>query len=145
MGALTFDPAPEAVVFADATSASETLTLTAPATVRRTFALGEVIVQAEPEPTVETPKPVQPTTDLVFGQGSDKGGVQRCTVPRVRKGATVKAAQSALKKAGCKVGSTRNARSSKVKKGRVVSLSSTAGKSIPTTTRVHIKVSRGRH
>ena len=56
----------------------------------------------------------------------------------------VKPAKTALKKARCKVGATRKTRSTKVKKGRVIAFARTAGKSIPTSTAVGIKVSRGR-
>ena len=63
----------------------------------------------------------------------------------MRAGATVKSARSALKKAGCKTArSTRKARSAKVRKGRVVSLSRKAGASVPIDAAITIKVSSGR-
>jgi len=71
--------------------------------------------------------------------------VQWCVMPRVKKGSTVKAARAALKEAGCKAArKTKSKRSSKVKKGRVLSLTHRAGDHVPLAEAVGITVSAGR-
>ena len=71
--------------------------------------------------------------------------VPRCVVPRVKKGATVKAARKALKDAGCKAATkTKSKRSAKVKKGRVLSLARKAGDSVRSDEAIAITVSSGK-
>ena len=148
VGALTYDPAPEAFVFSDSDRATEILTLDTPAAVRRTFTLGENVIQPDVEPpviTVERRGPSERVTVREQGRQEPRPQpVNRCVVPRVRVGAKLSAAKSALKKAGCTPGKVSRARSAKVKKGRVVRLSRSAGKQLPAGTAVGIKVSRGR-
>ncbi len=69
-------------------------------------------------------------------------GAKRCKVPKVKKGAKVKAAKRALKKAGC-AAKTRKLRS-RVKRGRVAKLSPKAGKRVAAGKKVTIYVSKGR-
>jgi Ca2+-binding RTX toxin-like protein len=70
------------------------------------------------------------------------GGKQGCKVPKVKKGAKLKAAKRSLKKAGC-ASRTRKLRSG-VKRGRVVKLSPRAGKRIAAGRKVTVYVSKGR-
>jgi hypothetical protein len=158
-GALSYDPAPSVFAFGGPGLLAELVEATVPAggmlPVRRSFASGDNVIAVEqlvgrfaprPEPTA-TPVPENGPPQHVIDDRHrpDDGGVRRCTVPRVRAGATVKSARSALKKAGCKTArSTRKARSAKVRKGRVVSLSRKAGASVPIDAAITIKVSSGR-
>jgi hypothetical protein len=68
--------------------------------------------------------------------------VRRCTVPRLR-GKTLRAATTALKRAGCRIGRVKRARS-RVKKGRVAVQRPAAGRRVARGTRVAVTVSRGR-
>jgi hypothetical protein len=69
-------------------------------------------------------------------------GPQPCRVPLVR-GRKLSAAKSAITKAACRVGKVRRVRSRKVKRGRVISQSPKAGKSLPNLGKVNLVVSRG--
>src|SRR6202008_332403 len=107
------------------------LTAEASVTVTRTAPIPTPAPQPQPQPQ---PRP-QPGA----------GDVPRCTVPRVKRGSTVKAARAALKDARCKVASkTRSRRSTKVKKGRVISLSRRAGDFVHTKEAIVLTVSAGR-
>jgi hypothetical protein len=65
-----------------------------------------------------------------------------CIVPKL-KGQTLKAAKNAIRKALCSVGKVREAASSNVKKGRVVSQKPKPGKRVQQRTRVALVVSKG--
>lgn len=87
----------------------------------------------------------KPAPAPVLTPSPQPGGVRRCTVPRIKKGSTVKAARKALSDAGCKAAkSTKRKRSAKVRKGRVLSLSQRAGESVPAADGIVITVSSGR-
>ncbi|MDA0172618.1 PASTA domain-containing protein [Solirubrobacter taibaiensis] len=145
VGSLKLDPAPERFSFpVPSTRAAETLNLTTPTDVRRSFGVGENVIQ-QPEPMPQPgPGPGPGAPEDPSDPQPDHPGIYRCTVPKVKAGATVKAAQAAIKAGNCKVGTTRKTRSTKVKKGRVVALSRKAGTKLPRGTKVGIKVSRGR-
>ena len=71
--------------------------------------------------------------------------LERCRVPKVKPGSTLRTARRALAKAGCKAPKrARKARSRKVRKGRVIGLTRKAGTVLPLRTTVGIRVSRGR-
>jgi hypothetical protein len=73
------------------------------------------------------------------------GAVARCRVPKVRAGIRVRAARTAIRKAGCRARKgTRRVRSRKVRKGRVVGLTRRPGRLLPFRTAVGIRVSAGR-
>jgi hypothetical protein len=74
----------------------------------------------------------------VGGSATDK-----CKVPKVL-GKTQASAESAIKKAGCKVGAVKRKHSSHVKKGHVISQGVSAGKSEPSGTKVALVVSKGK-
>jgi thermitase len=67
---------------------------------------------------------------------------KRCRVPRL-KGKTLNAARTTLKRAGCKLGPVKRARS-RVRKGRIVAQRPAAGRSVGTGTPVVVTISRGR-
>jgi hypothetical protein len=75
------------------------------------------------------------------GGGGPNGG-KGCKVPKVKKGAKLKAARKSLKKAGC-AAKTRKLRSS-VKRGRVVKVAPKAGKRVAAGKKVTVYVSKGR-
>ncbi len=66
-----------------------------------------------------------------------------CRVPSVR-GKKLRAAKSAITKAHCRVGKVTRKQSRKVKRGRVISQSPRAGKTLPNLGKVNLVVSRGR-
>jgi hypothetical protein len=67
----------------------------------------------------------------------------RCTVPRVV-GKRLVAARSAIKRGNCRVGTTRYAYSSRVKKGAVIAQSRSPRKVLPAGSKISLVVSRGR-
>jgi hypothetical protein len=67
----------------------------------------------------------------------------RCVVPNV-KGKTVPAARARLRAQRCALGRVKRAYSNKVKMNRIISQSRSAGRRLPTRTKVHLVVSRGR-
>ena len=67
---------------------------------------------------------------------------KRCRVPRL-KGKTLKAAATTLKRAGCKLGPVKRARS-RVRKGRIVAQRPAAGRLVGKGTPVVVTISRGR-
>jgi hypothetical protein len=76
--------------------------------------------------------------------GGDGGGSgNKCTVPKVKRGAKLGAAKKALKSAGCAVGKISRKPSSRVPKGKVVRLKKKAGTVLPAGTAVAIVVSKG--
>jgi hypothetical protein len=75
------------------------------------------------------------------GAGSSGGSTSKCKVPNV-KGKTLAAAEKALTKAHCAVGKIKKTKSSKVKKGSVVSQGAAAGKSLSKGSKVSLIVSR---
>ena len=114
-------------------------------TVRRLFTVGENVIEDEPEPTPEPgPGPGPGAPQDPSDPQPDHPGVDRCVVPKVRAGATVRTARAAIKQGNCSVGKTTKARSAKVKKGRVIALSRKAGTTRSRGAKVGIKVSRGR-
>ncbi len=66
-----------------------------------------------------------------------------CVVPKVKAGVTWAAAKKALAKKGC-TATSRQVRSAKVRKGRVVKLSHKAGKRLKAKAKVTVYLSRGR-
>jgi thermitase len=68
--------------------------------------------------------------------------VRRCTVPRLR-GKTLRAATTALKRAGCRLGRVKRAKS-RVHRGRIAVQRPAAGRKVARGTRVAVTVSRGR-
>ena len=118
--------------------------VTTPAVLRQTFETGEQVLP-EDEPEIVPVPEEGPPPHVIEDRHRPDGGVRRCKVPRVRAGATVRSARAALKKAGCKVArSTRRARSAKVRRGRVISLSRRPGASVPIDAAITIKVSSAR-
>jgi len=69
--------------------------------------------------------------------------VTKCVVPNV-KGKQLLVAEKALAAAHCAAGAIRKARSPHVKKGRVISQGTAAGRSLPAGTKVSMTVSKGR-
>jgi parallel beta-helix repeat protein len=67
--------------------------------------------------------------------------VSECVVPKV-KGRTLRAARSAIARAGCRLG-TVGKRYSKARKGRVISQSLRAGRRVAVGTKVNVMLSRG--
>lgn len=77
------------------------------------------------------------------GSGSTgSGSGAKCVVPNL-KGKALAAAEKAISQAHCAVGKVKKASSSHVKKGRVISQSPAAGKSLPKGTKVSLVVSKG--
>ena len=70
--------------------------------------------------------------------------VAACIVPNVG-GKLLAAARRAIANAGCRVGTVRNAWSSRVRRGRVIRQSPPAGKRVQRGTKVSLVVSRGPH
>jgi hypothetical protein len=107
-------------------------------TVRRmyssTVAQGQVISQEQAEGTMLAPR-----SAVNFAVSL---GLRPCSVPSVR-GKKLSAARSAITKAACRVGKVKRVRSRKVKRGRVISQSPKAGKSLPNLGKVNLVVSRG--
>jgi Ca2+-binding RTX toxin-like protein len=95
---------------------------------------------------VGTDKAIVDAIDTVANcETVDRGavvGAQGCKVPKVKKGAKLKAAKRSLKKARCAT-KTRKVRSS-VKRGRVVKVAPKAGKRVAAGKKVTIYVSKGR-
>jgi hypothetical protein len=94
---------------------------------------------APPPPTA----PVAPPASVTTAAPPVATAVVRCRVPKLR-GMTVAAAQLKLFNANCSLGSVTRIRSSSVRRGRVISSSPSAGKSLPADARVRVAVSRGR-
>jgi hypothetical protein len=67
---------------------------------------------------------------------------QQCLVPRL-KGKTLAQAKAALVRGRCKLGRVRKAKSKKIKKGRVVSQTPAAGRSLPLGSKVNVVLSDG--
>jgi hypothetical protein len=107
-------------------------------TVRRmyssTVGQGQVISQEQAEATM-----LPPRSAVNFAVSL---GLRPCSVPPVR-GKKLSAARSAITRAACRVGKVRRVRSRKVKRGRVISQSPKAGKSLPNLDKVNLVVSRG--
>jgi streptogramin lyase len=68
--------------------------------------------------------------------------VPACRVPRLR-GKTLKAAKRVIRRHHCAVGKVKRRRSSKVKRGRIISQRPKAGKRRPGGSRVNLTVSKG--
>jgi len=69
--------------------------------------------------------------------------VAPCVVPKIAAGTSVTSAKRKIVAAHCRVGQTTKVYS-RTRKGRVVSLSTRAGKSLPNGTKINLKVSRGK-
>jgi hypothetical protein len=77
------------------------------------------------------------------GSGSGgAGAATKCVVPKL-KGKKLASAEKAITQAHCAVGKVKKAGSKHVKKGSVISQSQTAGKSLPSGTKVSLVVSKG--
>jgi subtilisin family serine protease len=89
-----------------------------------------------------------PGRDASYGAGklalgpSPRPALRVCVVPRLR-GATLAAARSRIRRAGCSVGRVRRARSL-LRRGRVVAQRPAAGRRVSLRGRVNITLSRGR-
>ena len=89
-----------------------------------------------------------PGRDAAYGAGklalgpSPRPALRVCVVPRLR-GATLAAARSRIRRAGCSVGSVRRARS-RLRRGRVVAQRPAAGRRVSLRGRVNVPLSRGR-
>ena len=93
-----------------------------------------------PSPAAPAPPPVQPTPAPVRVTAPQAA---LCVVPNV-KAKPLPTAKRALVRAGCRVGSVRSVRSTRVRKGRVVAQSIRARSRLRRGTRVGLLVSRGR-
>ena len=82
---------------------------------------------------------VMPVTGVAYAKTTTK----KCTVPNVV-GKTEAAAKTAITAAGCKVGSVAMATSKTVMKGGVISESPKAGTKGSSSTKVNLKVSKGK-
>lgn len=100
----------------------------------RTVPQGQTISQEQAEGTI-----LPPQSAVNFAVSI---GLPPCRVPPVR-GRKLSAARSAITKADCRVGKVKRVRSRKVKRGRVISQSPKAGKSLPNLGKVNLVVSRG--
>jgi hypothetical protein len=84
-----------------------------------------------------------PVPGFSAGSGSGGGGSSaKCVVPNV-KGKSLASAESAITKAHCTVGNVKRARSSHVKKGKVVSQGAAVGRSLSSGAKVSLVVSKG--
>jgi hypothetical protein len=84
-----------------------------------------------------------PVPGFTSGSGSGGGGSSaKCVVPNV-KGKSLASAESAITKAHCTVGNVKKAKSSHVRKGKVVSQGTSAGKSLSSGAKVSLVVSKG--
>jgi|GEM_PF-3496706 len=90
-----------------------------------------------------TTSPAVASCPLPGFKATSGGGTEKCVVPNV-KGRPLASAEKAIVKAHCAVGKVKKARSSHFKKGRVVSQSAGAGKSLPGGTKVSLVVSKGK-
>ncbi len=99
-----------------------------------TVSAGQIVSQGQAEGTLLPP---ESRVDFVVSVGR-----QRCKVPNVR-GKKLAAAKSAITKARCGLGKVRRVRSRKVKRGRVIAQSPTAGSSLVNRGKVNLVVSRG--
>ena len=86
--------------------------------------------------------PANDSAELSVTVAAPPAAPARCLVPNVVRRA-LPPARSALAGAGCRVGSVRNARSTTVARGRIVSQSPKAGRRAARGTRVSLVVSRG--
>jgi PASTA domain len=93
-------------------------------------------------PAPQPPAPAPPPSPPPSAPPPGAPPVAACVVPSV-KGRTVLAARRAIVRAGCAVGTVRAARSSRVRKGRVMAQSVRPGKRVRRGTRVGLVVSRG--
>jgi PASTA domain-containing protein len=86
--------------------------------------------------------PANDSAELSVTVAAAPPATARCLVPNVVR-RTLAAARTALVRAGCRVGSVRNAPSATVARGRIVSQSPKAGRRVARGTRVSLVVSRG--
>ena len=94
-------------------------------------------------PVSSCPVPGFKATSPGTGTTGNSGGSTKCLVPSV-KGKTLAAAEKAITKAHCAVGKVKKAKSSHVKKGRIVSQGAGAGRSLPNGTKISLVLSRGK-
>lgn len=73
---------------------------------------------------------------------SATGGTGKCVPPNL-KGKTLAAAEKAITQAHCALGKVKKGRSSKVKKGHVISQTPAAGKALPRGSKVSVVLSKG--
>ncbi|MDW5596787.1 PASTA domain-containing protein [Conexibacter stalactiti] len=93
--------------------------------------------------TVNRPAVVPPPVDERRARRESKPTGKRCVVPKLKAGVTFAAAKKALVQKGCKAAS-KQVRSTKIRKGRVVKLSQKAGKKLAYKKTVTVFVSKGR-
>jgi Ca2+-binding RTX toxin-like protein len=104
-----------------------------------TCGVGADTVKADP---IDTVAPDCETIERGRAPGPTPGTPARCTVPKLR-GLIERNAKAKLKKAGCKA-RVRRARSSRVRRGRVIKQSAKPGKHLKQGTAVTLTISRGR-
>jgi PASTA domain len=85
---------------------------------------------------------VPPALTSTSPTAGSTGGVTKCVVPPI-KARKLAFAEKAIGRAHCAVGKVRKASSKHVRKGRVISQSRSAGKSLPQGTTVSLVVSKG--
>jgi hypothetical protein len=102
-----------------------------------------LILQPQAGSVTLTTSPAVTSCPLAGFKAASGGGPEKCVVPNV-KGKPLASAEKALVKAHCAVGKVKKARSTHVKKGRVLSQGSGAGKSLPGGTKVNLVVSKGK-
>ena len=74
--------------------------------------------------------------------GAEASQASGCVVPKLKK-KTLKQARTALRRAGCAVGRVSRKRSSKVRKGRIISIRPAAGRRLKRNAKIAIVVSSG--
>lgn len=89
------------------------------------------------------PLPGPPGGQATDGLGTPKasGTATRCVVPKVRRGSALKTVKKRLTRANCRVRTIR-AKTKKVRAGRVVRISSKAGRKLPKGARITVTVAR---
>lgn len=93
--------------------------------------------------TIDRGAVAPPPVERRGGEAPRRAAVKQCVVPKVKAGATLASAKKALSKRGCGV-ATKQVRSAKVRKGRVVKLSRKAGARLAYRKTVTVYLSRGR-
>jgi hypothetical protein len=90
-------------------------------------------------PTAAPPAVVAPVTAPASPPASPRRAARRCVVPRLR-GRTVRAARKVLRARGCRLGAVRRVKARGVRRGRILSQTPRAGRSMRVNTRVRVRV-----
>lgn len=96
-----------------------------------------------PQPPPPPPPPGSPPPPAPQPPGAGALAQSSCRVPSVRR-KTLRAARSALVRAGCALGRVSRAYSTRVRAGRIIAQSRRSGAQLPRRTRVNVVVSRGK-